>query len=184
MSLLYRLQRFFRRRHSNRFDKRAIGLELVVVRDECSRGTFVFPGRDMFASIELEGQRVGGICYGISPLKDRIYISDFRIDPSHQRCGVGFAALWRLWRLHQMPLTPMHEVGTSIGFWAKARKRFANAGVELTKDVRTGDQSSEQERWQHLVPEPEHERLIRELMESPEWPALKARMDAEHGLRT
>lgn len=42
--------------------------------------------------------------------------------------------------------------------------------------------AQEQQRWQHLVPEPEHERLIRELKASPEWPAIKAKMEAEYGL--
>lgn len=76
----------------------------------------------------------------------------------------------------------MHEVGTSIDFWAKVRKRFAAAGVTMTQDVRTADQDGERQRWQHLVPEPEHKRKIRELKASPEWPAIKARMEAEYGI--
>lgn len=78
-------------------------------------------------------------------------------------------------------LATLHEVGSSQGFWSKVERRFVSAGVHLQRDIRTGDQAAEQQCWQHVVPEPEHERLIRELMASPEWPAIKARLDAENG---
>ena len=165
MPLFSRLRAYSQRRQTIRLDALAQDLHLVTQRRESQRGNFVFPGPDMTAAIELAGQRVGGICYGVSPLQDRVYISELNILPVHQRCGLGLATLWRLWQQHQVPLTPMHEVGASLGFWSKARKRFAGAGAELTRDIRTGDQDAEQQRWQHLVPEPEHERLIREYWE-------------------
>lgn len=70
MSLLDPL-RFFQRSHAARVNDRAGTGDRE---DECSRGNLVFPGRDIAASIELEGQRVGRINYGISPLKDRIFV--------------------------------------------------------------------------------------------------------------
>lgn len=181
MPLFESLRDFFQRRQVARFEAQAIGLQLVTQNSESLRGNFVFPGPSISASVELAGQRVGVINYGVSPLQDRVYISEFRIAPNHQRRGLGIAALWRLSQQYQVPLSPMHEVGTSTGFWEKARKRFASAGTEMTKEIRTDDQESEQQRWQHLIPEPEHERLIREVMASPEWPAIKVRMDAEYG---
>ncbi|MFK7608839.1 MULTISPECIES: hypothetical protein [unclassified Pseudomonas] len=57
---------------------------------------------------------------------------------------------------------PLHEVGTAVGFWSKARKRFAAAGVEIKRDIRTAEQEEEKLRWQHLVPESEHERTMRQ----------------------
>ena len=165
MPLFDPLRDFFQRRQATRLDALAQDLDLVTQRRDAQRGHFVFPGPDIAASVQLAGQHVGWINYGVSPLEDRIYISEFDIEPTYQRRGLGLASLWWLWRQYQMPLTPMHEVGTSVGFWEKARKRFAGAGVELTKDIRTGDQESEQQRWQHLVPESEHERLIREYWE-------------------
>lgn len=179
MPLFDPLRDFFQRRQIARLDAQADHLQLVIQCSESVRGNFVFPGSDISASVELAGQRVGLINYGVSPLQDRVYISEFHIAPNQRRRGLGMATLWRLSQQYRVPLTPMHEVGTSTGFWEKARRRFASAGVELTKDIRTGDQEGEQQRWQHLIPEPEHERLIRELMASPEWPAIKARMDAQ-----
>jgi hypothetical protein len=67
----------------------------------------------------------------------------------------------------------MHEVATSVDFWDKVRRRFAGAGVELTRDIRTGDQDAEQDRWRLLIPEPEHLAKIREIEASPEWPAIQ-----------
>ncbi|NIF29180.1 GNAT family N-acetyltransferase [Pantoea sp. Tr-811] len=175
------LRDFFQRRQAARLDAPAIGLQLVTLRSEALRGNFVFPGLDVTAAIELHGQRVGTIDYGVSPLNDRLYISEFEIHPAHQGQGLGLATLWCLSRQYGLPLASMHEVGLSTGFWAKAEQRLGRAGVHLQRDIRSGDQPAIQATWAHLVPEPEHERLIRELMASPEWPAIKARMDAEYG---
>lgn len=181
MTVFDPLRDFFHRRRAAQLTEHASTVQLVVERSESLRGHFVFPGPDISALIQLDGQRVGRINYGVSPLDDRVYISDLHISSAHRRCGIGLTALWRLWSQYQVPLTPMHEVGTSIEFWAKVRKRFAGAGAELTRDIRTSDHDAEQQRWMHLVPEPEHERLIRELKTSPEWPAIEAEMKTRYG---
>lgn len=181
MTLFDPLRDFYQRRQAVRLDALASGLQLVTVHSESQRGNFVFPGLDITAAIEQHGQRVGHIEYGISPLNDRLYISDFKIRDGYRGQGLGLATLWRLSRQFGLPLASMHEVHTSTGFWAKAERRLARAGVHLQRDIRTGDQPAIQATWAHLVPEPEHERQIRELMASPEWPAIKARMEAEYG---
>lgn len=172
------LRHFFRKRQAAQLTEQATAVQLVIERSESLRGNFVFPGSDITAAIQLDGQCVGRINYGVSPLNDRVYISNFHISPAHRRRGIGLAVLWRLWCQYRVPLTPMHEVGTSTEFWAKARKRFAGAGAELTRGIHTSDQDIEQQRWLHLVPEPEHERLIRELKASPEWPSIEAELKA------
>ena len=181
MPLLTHLRDFRQRRQVARLEALASGLQLVTVHSESQRGNFVFPGLDVTAAIEQHGQRVGTIQYGISPLNDRLYISDFKIYPAHQGQGLGLATLWCLSRQYGLPLASMHEVGLSIGFWGKAEQRLGRAGVHLQRDIRSADQPAIEATWAHLVPEPEHERQIRELMASPEWPAIKARMEAEYG---
>ncbi|MGE6473214.1 GNAT family N-acetyltransferase [Serratia proteamaculans] len=173
---------FFRRRAEKVLSERATGVLLVIEGEESTRGCFAFPGTEFVAGIELDGHHAGRIWYGINPLNDRVYIYELKVDRAYRRRGLATAALWRLWCTHQVPLVPLHEVGTAVGFWAKARKRFAAAGVEVKCDIRTADQEEEQLRWQHLVPEPDHLRQIRELKASPEWPAIKARMEAEYGI--
>jgi len=181
MHLINYCRLFLQRRNITRLDAQAVGLQLSIQHSESTRGHFVFPGLNIVAAIEQEGQKVGWIRYCVSPLNDRVYISEFEVANDQQRRGLGQATLWKLWQQYQVPLSPMHEKGSSIGFWAKARKRFAAAGVELTPNISTAHHSGEQQRWQHLIPEPEFERSMREAMASPEWPAIKARFDAEYG---
>ncbi|HHH7388414.1 TPA: GNAT family N-acetyltransferase [Escherichia coli] len=181
MSLFAPLRDFFQRRQVDRLEALATGLQLVTMRSEALRGNFVFPGLDITVAIEQHGQQVGYIEYGVSPLNDRLYISDLQIRQEHQGQGLGLASLWCLSRQYGLPLASMHEVGASKGFWAKAEQRLGGAGVHLQRDIRTGHQPALVASWAHLIPKPEHERLIRELMASPEWPAIKARFDAENG---
>lgn len=181
MSPFARLRDCLQRRKAVQLDTQSSGLQLVTERHAVVSGNFFYPGPTITAALVYQGQPAGHVRFGQSPLVDRLYICYIEINPAQRLKGLGLATLWRLWQQYQVPLTPMHEVGSSIGFWAKARQRLAGAGVELTEDIRTAEQDAEQQRWQHLVPEPEHERLIRELMASPEWPAIKARFDAESG---
>ncbi|SHN12668.1 hypothetical protein SAMN05216593_108223 [Pseudomonas asturiensis] len=181
MSFFDPLRDFFHRRQANFLNERAARVQLVTERAESLRGNFVFPGTDTFARIERDGQRVGSISYGINPLGDRVYVNEIDVDHKHGRQGIGLAALWILYQAHHVPIVPLHEVGTSKPFWRIARRRFAAAGAVLETDLRCSELPQAQERWQHLVPEPEHLRLQRELMASPEWPAIKARWDKEYG---
>lgn len=172
---------FYQPRQAITFDRLALGLRIQIEDSRVVLDNFFFPGLTFTANILRDGQHAGTVRYGQSPLQDRLYICDFKVRPELRKMGVGQGALWQLWCLYQVPLTPMNEVGTSTGFWAKVRSRFAGAGVELTEDLRSTHQGPEMARWQHLVPEPEHERRIRELKASPEWPAIKARLEAEYG---
>lgn len=162
MSLFDPIRDFFHRRNAKNLSERATDVQLVVEGEECTRGCFAFPGTEFVANIEVNGQRAGRIYYGVNPLNDRVYIYDLNIEGDFQRRGLATAALWRLWCNHSVPLVPLHEVGTAVGFWSKARKRFAAAGVEIKRDIRTADQAAEKQRWQHLVPESDNERSIRE----------------------
>lgn len=162
MSLFEPMRDFFHRRQAKNLNERSAGVHLVTEREESCRGSFAFPGIEFVAGIEVDGQCAGKISYGINPLNDRVYIYDLTIEGDYRRRGLATATLWRLWCDHQVPLVPLHEVGTAVGFWSKARKRFAAAGVEIKRDIRTADQAAEKQRWQHLVPESDNERSIRE----------------------
>lgn len=165
MTIFDPIRDFFHRRQAKILNELASRVHLVTEREESCRGCFAFPGTEYDAGIEADGQRAGKISYGINPLNDRVYIYDLTIDGDYRRRGLATATLWRLWCNHQVPLVPLHEVGTAVGFWSKARKRFAAAGVEIKRDIRTADQEEEKLRWQHLVPESENERSIRKYWE-------------------
>ncbi|MFA0999022.1 MULTISPECIES: GNAT family N-acetyltransferase [Pseudomonas syringae group] len=128
----------------------------------------MFPGTDFVDDIEVNGQRVGQVDYGINPLGDRLYINMMEIQPEHQRQGIGLAVLWRLWCTHQVPVVPLYQYTSSDGFWNRARRRLAaaGAGAAIGDELRgVQDLELEQQRWQHLVPEAQDKRLIREYWE-------------------
>ncbi|MBK5376209.1 N-acetyltransferase [Pseudomonas sp. TH43] len=173
---------FFQRRQAKHLSERASTVQIVTERAAAYRGHFVFPGIDTFAGIEVDGQRVGYVDYGINPLGDRLYINKIEIEDQHQRGGVGLSVMWLLWRTHQVPLVPIQEFWSSKGFWYKARQRLAAAGALIDPELHTGDLEQAQQRWQHLIPELPHERQIREMMASPEWPEIEAGFNARQAL--
>lgn len=150
----------------------ASDLQLVILRNEATRGNFVFPGPDISAAIQQHGHQVGFIDYSVSPLNERLYISNFTISPAHQGQGLGLGTQYGL------PLANMHEVGLSTGFWAKAERRLAGAGVHLQRDIRTGDQPGIMATWAHLVPESDIDRSIRKY-----WEWVTAERAAGPGIR-
>ncbi|WP_241091265.1 GNAT family N-acetyltransferase [Pseudomonas viridiflava] len=178
MTIFSRICGLFSRRHGIYVAARPV--TLVNERTECLPGHFAYPGTDFIDQIQVDGQRVGHIDYSINPLRDRLYINMIEVSPDRHRQGIGMAVLWHLWQTHRIPIVPLYQYATSDDFWYKARTRLGAAGGRIEQQLRGVEQMElEQQRWQHLVPEPEHERLIRELMTSPEWPAIKARHDAE-----
>lgn len=166
MPLLNPLRDFFLRRQVARLDALTRDARLVNLRSESPRGNFVFPGTDYLDAIEVAGQRVGQVDYGINPLQDRVYINMIEIDPTQQGQGIGLGVLWQLWRTHQVPIVPLYQYTSSDGFWSLARRRFSAAGAVIEGELRGDDQMAlEQQRWQHLVPESENDRSIRKYWE-------------------
>ena len=166
MSIFEPVHAFFRRRAVKTLNEAAACVYLVNRRQESPRGNFVFPGTDYLDDVEVGGHRVGHVDYGINPLGDRLYINMLEIEPAQQGQGMGMAVLWLLWRTHQVPIVPLYQYTSSDGFWDRARRRFAAAGAVIEDELR-GIQAMEleQARWQHLVPEAEDKRLIREYWE-------------------
>ena len=73
---------------------------------------------------------------------------------------------------------PLYQYTSSDGFWQLARQRLGVVGCKLEAELRGIEQMAlELQRWQHLVPEPMHERLILELKASPEWPQIQTRFE-------
>lgn len=79
---------FFHRRQAKNLNQRAEGVLLVTQRAESCRGSFAFPGTEFVATIKVDGQRAGRICYGINPLNDRGYIYDPTIEVDYRRRGL------------------------------------------------------------------------------------------------
>lgn len=166
-------------RASKILDKQAACLHLMNRRQTSQRGHFVFPGTDYLDDIEMGENYVGYINYCINPLVDRLYINMIEVIPALQGKGIGLGALWHLWCRHRLPIVPLYQYNSSDKFWRRARRRFAAADAVITEDLSsTRDLKLEKQRWQHLVPEPLHERLILELKASPEWPKIQERFES------
>jgi len=158
---------FFQRRAASRLTKRLRSVSFLVQFNEFTqRGQFPFPGQHTRLGLLLEGDPIGHVDYLINALGDRVYINKIEVDATHQRQGMGLALLWHLWQVHQVPIVPLFEYELSYGFWDKARQRFRAAGAELHEQICSAfEMDEEKQRWQHLVPESEVEKSIREYWE-------------------
>ncbi|MBF8791551.1 N-acetyltransferase [Pseudomonas monteilii] len=152
---------YYHRRQAALLDHQAHVVQLVTTHSAVVPGSFFDPAPTFTAVIEHQAQTVGEICYAVSPLRDRLYIDELAVAKPWTGRGFAQAALWRLWRVHQVPLTPLMQRMDSLLFRATVRRRFAAAGVTLTQDLRNEEQEAEQQRWQHLVPESAMDRSIR-----------------------
>lgn len=111
-------------------------------------------------------QPLGHLDYSVNALRDRVYINEIEIVPAHQGQGVGLALPWHLLQIYPLLIVPLYEYESSYGFWDKARWRFAAAGAQLLgKLASLHGMQEEALRWQHLVPESEVDRSIREYWE-------------------
>ncbi|RMN08416.1 MULTISPECIES: GNAT family N-acetyltransferase [Pseudomonas syringae group] len=159
MALFDPIRDYFHRRQAESLNQLAARVVLVNKRAESLRGSFVYPGTDFFDDIEVDGQRVGHVDYGINPLGDRVYIDEIDIEPNHQRQGLGLGVLWHLWLAHQVPIVPLYQYGNSSSFWSLARRRFSAAGAVIEDQLRTDEEMDvAKQRWQHLIPESNDDR--------------------------
>ncbi|WP_141440771.1 N-acetyltransferase [Vreelandella titanicae] len=138
-------------------------LPVVEVRLSIKEGaqTFVEPNPDFRANI-LNGsmQEVGTATFGKSPLDDTIYVYQIDVYPQHRRRGYALAFLCWLYNEHQLPITPIHIVGSANGFW-HAACRLGVGPLVVRDDLRVSEMDEEKARWAHLIPEPEYMRLQR-----------------------
>ncbi|RXU19321.1 GNAT family N-acetyltransferase [Pseudomonas syringae] len=179
MAIFSRICGFFTRHDGVYVQQRTITLVNQVTQSE--PGHFVYPGTDFIDHIEVDGQRVGQVDYSINPLRDRLYINMIEVWPDRRRERIGTAVLWHLWQVHRSPIVPLDQYAMAQEFWHQARVRLGAAGAKIDSVLRVEEHLKlEQQRWQHLVPESAHDRRIRAMEASAEWPAVKARMEKEY----
>lgn len=164
MDLLQRIRRLMKREGAPRArpEKSLPQVELQTAQTPTAPKTFLFPAPNLYSRILVEGRTVGFVDYGLNPLGDRIYIHKIEVAPEYQRHGYGLAALALIAAQYPVPMTPVHIYGSALDFWSVAREHLQQLGCQITDQLRTSQLEEEAKRWQHLVPEPEHERMIRE----------------------
>lgn len=99
-----------------------------------------------------DGRQVGTVSYSVSPLRDRVYV--FEIKTTERRQGYGLQAVLAVAERYDMPVTPVHIVGSAIGFWEAAGRHLALHGRCLTDEVRCSEMDREAAKWAHLRPTP------------------------------
>ena len=126
-------------------------IELVPT-SNFTNGSFVFPNSwYRVRARRADGQFVGDISYGVSPLNDRIYVDGVGVDAEFRRNGYAKGMLLAVAMQCSpagklLPITALHETWGSQSFWNKMR-RGAIPGVTVTQDIRAGDMVEEAKRW-------------------------------------
>lgn len=124
----------------------------VEIKRAVHQSTFVAPNPWMRARGFLaSGEVVCRLEFGISPINDRIYIDDLRVEASHRRQGYATALVVAVAEMHRsagqlLSITALHETWDGLEFWGSLR-RGRVAGLRVTKDVRISEMHAERQRW-------------------------------------
>lgn len=117
--------------------------------------SFVAPNPWMKARARLPGRPhiVARLTFGVSPLGDRVYVDEMHVEESHRRQRFGSALLLHVASTARpgvvLPVTALHEVGTSLPFW-NALRAGAVPHLLVTRDLRVSEMPIEARRWGHL----------------------------------
>jgi excinuclease UvrABC helicase subunit UvrB len=81
-------------------NERSALITLLTTSEESLRVNLVHSRIDTIERIEINGQYVGDINYGINPPGDRLNIALVEICAVIRFRGVGLRTLWRFWETH------------------------------------------------------------------------------------
>lgn len=130
----------------------------LIATDEFTDGSFVAPNPwRRFNAETPEGELVGRVSYGISPLRDRLYVDGLHVEDHHRREGYGTSILAAVAKAcavddKRIPMTALHETCAAQQFWTKMRKG-AVPGLTVTRDVRVSEMADEAKRWKSAAME-------------------------------
>lgn len=93
-----------------------------------------------------EGQYFGSVTIGVSPLKDKVYISDIKVKESRQREGFGLAILKSLYDEFHSPLVAIKELYSAKPFWNRARESYGEIFIVHPEIRGEEDMALERER--------------------------------------
>lgn len=130
-------------------------IEITVV-ERFLQHSFVYPNPWCEASGCTPGNKemICRVGFGVSPLADRVYVSDLHVDELHRRRGYATALLAEVARYAgkgiPLAVTPLHESIAAHRFWTVLRAE-ARDGLIVTRDVRVSEMESEQQRWRGVM---------------------------------
>lgn len=125
----------------------------VAIQVAFEQGSFVFPNPWMRATGSLPGSptAICSVGFGVSPLQDRVYVDDLKVQEPYQRRGFARALLLQVAQraspqIGVLSMTPLHELWASSEFW-DALRAGAVPGLVVTRDVRVSEMDEEARRW-------------------------------------
>ncbi|TDN62214.1 hypothetical protein [Paraburkholderia sp. BL10I2N1] len=77
---------------------------------------------------DVAGEKVGKATYGLSPLRDHLYIYRLVVPEPLRRRGYGLAFLLLLHNTYRVPITPSVETHCAEQFWDAARENGGRSG--------------------------------------------------------
>jgi GNAT superfamily N-acetyltransferase len=170
MRFLLRLIKFF-------FSKDELPLRVIHVQEKINYfQPWNAPNPDIvFHIFDEKNRKVGTGSYGLSPLNDKVYLHEIRIEREWQRQGFGFAMIRYLIGRYHVPITPVHEWESAQGFWEAARRKFSGK-LGVTIDIRANEMDAERQRWSHLQSEIiQLEKEISQRLQTEDWESATSR---------
>lgn len=119
-------------------------------------GSFVAPNQ--WTSVQCftpdNSSLVARVSYGVSPLRDRIYVDGLEVFPAYRRQGYASSLLLALTQQCSdpgklMPITALHELCSAQSFWHSLRNGKVPE-LTVTIDIRLGEMDTERQRWKGL----------------------------------
>jgi hypothetical protein len=101
------------------------------------------------AIFSIVGEKVGEATFGLSPLRDHLYIYRLVVSEPVRRRSYGLAFLVLLHNTYRVPVTRIVETHCAEQFWDTARE-WRPVGLEVTTGRSRADVQEELARWRHL----------------------------------
>jgi GNAT superfamily N-acetyltransferase len=124
----------------------------VFIKAAFIEGSFVAPNAWQRATGRLPGheQTICALGFGVAPTLDRIYIDDLLVNDAYRSAGYGSALLLAVAKAASsdwmLPITPLHEIFASKGFWSAMRAGHV-PGLIVTQGLRDTEMDAEALRW-------------------------------------
>jgi hypothetical protein len=98
---------------------------------------------------DVAGEKLGEATFGLSPLRDHLYIYRVVVSEPVRRRGYGLAFLLLVHNTYRVPITPIVETHCAEQFWDAARE-WRQVGLEVTPGRSRASVLEELARWRHI----------------------------------
>lgn len=127
-------------------------VSFISSREFSDKKFFYYPSPDVSGFIiNEEGCEVAFLRFSFSPLLDCLYVLEIKVYQDFQGMYYGFSILKRLYDEFKVPLIPVWELGSSKGFWNRAREKSGELFVIGEKIADSDAMAREKSRISNLL---------------------------------